>query len=116
MTAVVRQEMSRRDHPVLEALGATVMFLALVATAPGALATFAAEHAFRVPLELGQRWTFALAASVLAAVAFCLHSNRGWDGLARYMLVSAATAAVLFVARFGFHAGWAASFFAAYVP
>jgi hypothetical protein len=116
VTAVVRQDMSRRDHPVLEALGATVLVLAFVATAPGALATFAVEHALGVPLELGQRWTFALAASVLAAVAFCLRSRAGWDGFGQYMLLSAATAAVLFVTRFGFHADWAASFFSAYIP
>lgn len=116
-TSVYRQDVSRRDeHPVIEAVGGTALFLALVAATPGALATFVFEHALRVPLELGQRWTFASATSLVTAVGFCLRSTRGWDGFARYMLLSVATAAVLFVARFGFHAPWAAAFFAAFIP
>lgn len=116
MIDVLPRHMSRRDHPVLEVLGATVLFLALVAAAPGALATFAVEHALRLPLDLGQRWTFALASSVLIACGFSWRSRTGWDGAGRYMLVSFATAAVLFVARFGFRASWAGALFAAFVP
>jgi len=111
------RQMSRRDqHPLLEALGATVLFLALVAAAPGAVATFAVEHALRIPLDLGQRWTFALGSSVLAACACCWRSRTGWDGAATYMVFSFATAAALFVARFGFHSVWTTALFAAYVP
>jgi hypothetical protein len=35
---------TRRDHPLLAALGLLVLFAALVLVAPGALATFAAER------------------------------------------------------------------------
>jgi hypothetical protein len=108
--------MSKRDHPVLETLGVMVLFLVLVAAAPGALATFAVERAFGAQLELGQRWTFALASSVLLALGFAVCSRTGWDGVSRYTMLSFATAAVLSVARFGFRAAWAAAFFAAYVP
>jgi hypothetical protein len=93
-----------------------VLVLALVAAAPGALATFAVERTFYPALELGQRWTFALASSVLLACASCVCSRTGWDGFGRYMLLSTATTAVLLVFRFGFHARWAAAFFAAYIP
>ena len=108
--------MSRGDHPVLVGLSVTVLFLALVAAAPGASATFAVERALRVPLDLGQRWTFALGSSVLTACAFCLRARRGWGGFGAYMLLSASTAAALIVARFGFHSAWARTLFAAYVP
>ena len=108
--------MSRRDHSVLDTLGIVVLFLALVATAPGAAATFAVERALQIPLELGQRWTIALASSVLLACASCVRSRTGWDGFGTYMVLSTATAAVLLVARFGLHAAWAAAFFAAYIP
>lgn len=116
MLTVCREDMSRRDHSVLDTLGILVLFLALVATAPGAAATFAVERALHSTLELGQRWTFALASSVLLACGSCLRSRTGWDGFGRYMLISTATAAVLLVFRFGLHAGWAAAFFAAYIP
>ncbi len=108
--------MSRRDHSVLDTLGIVVLFLALVATAPGAAATFVVERALHGALELGQRWTFALASSVLLACGSCLCSRTGWDGLGRYMLLSTGTAAALLVFRFGLHSAWAAAFFGAYIP
>jgi hypothetical protein len=108
--------MSRRDHPILEALGATVLIVALVASAPGALGTFAFEHALRLRLDVGQRWTFAVSSSVLLACGFAWRSRTGWDGAGRYFVVSFATAAAVLVMRFGFRAAWAAEFFTAYLP
>jgi hypothetical protein len=117
VTAVSVEDMSRRDqHPVIEALGAMVLFMALVAAAPGAVGTFIVEHAFQVPLDVGQRWTFALGSSVLMACASCLRSRAGWDGFGTYMLLSSSTAAALFVSRFGLHSAWAVALFAAYMP
>ncbi len=116
MLTVCREDMSRRDHSVLDTLGIVVLFLALVATAPGAAVTFAVERGLQTPFDVGQRWTFALASSVLLACASCVCSRTGWDGFGRYILLSTATTAVLLVARFGFHAAWAAAFFAAYIP
>ena len=37
---------TRRDHPILTAVGLLVLFFALVAVAPGAVLTFAVEHLF----------------------------------------------------------------------
>ena len=54
---------TRRDHPILEALGVVALFMALVAVAPGALLTFAAEHLLRLNLDVGQRWTWAIASN-----------------------------------------------------
>jgi len=91
-----------RDNPILEALGILVLFMALVAVAPGALLTFAFERIFRLHLEVGQRW--AIAVSVVAACVMALRSRHGSDGLARYMLLAAMASAVVLVARFGTHA------------
>ncbi|MEO7032869.1 MAG: hypothetical protein ABI548_03475 [Polyangiaceae bacterium] len=107
---------TRRDHPVLEALGLIVLFFALVAVAPGGLITFAVEHFLRVRLDVGQRWTWAIASSVVAACAMSLLSRRGSDGLGRYVLIAVVASAVVLVARFGVHAKWAAEMLSEYVP
>src|ERR1700690_3199022 len=80
------QHMARRDHPVLEALGILVVFMALIALAPGALLTFAAERLLRLRLDLTQRWTWAAASSVVLA---CFMAWRSRDGLGRYALLAA---------------------------
>jgi hypothetical protein len=49
---------TRRDHPVLEAIGLVVLFGALVAVAPGAVLTFTVEHFFHAELDTAQRWTW----------------------------------------------------------
>jgi hypothetical protein len=108
--------MARRDHPILEALGILVLAMALVAVAPGALVTFAAEHVLRLHLDVGQRWTWAVASSVVAACLLALRSRRGSDGVGRYMLLAAMTSAVVLVARFGMHARWAAEMLRSYMP
>ena len=63
--------MTRRDHPLLTAVGLLVLFGALVAVASGALLTFAAERLFRLRLDVGQRWTWAIASSVVVACVMC---------------------------------------------
>lgn len=114
---VSREQMStRRDHPLLEAIGLTVLFFGLVAVAPGALFTFAFEHLLRIQLDLGQRWTWAIASSVVAACVMSLRSRRGSDGLARYVLIASVASAVVLVARFGTHARWASEMLREYVP
>ena len=55
MLTVFREDMSRRDHPVLDTLGITVLFLALVATAPGAAATRGAPRARERPSPTADR-------------------------------------------------------------
>ncbi|MEO7037385.1 MAG: hypothetical protein ABI548_25745 [Polyangiaceae bacterium] len=107
---------TRRDHPLLEAIGLTVLFFGLVAVAPGALFTFAFEHLLRIQLDLGQRWTWAIASSVVAACVMSLRSRRGSDGLARYVLIASVASAVVLVARFGTHARWASEMLREYVP
>lgn len=107
---------ARRDHPILEAIGLTVLFFALVAIAPGALLTFAFEHLSRAELDVGQRWTWAIASSVVAACAMSWRSRRGSDGLGRYVLLATVASAVVLVARFGVHARWAAEMLREYVP
>ncbi|MEO8901150.1 MAG: hypothetical protein ABI488_05705 [Polyangiaceae bacterium] len=107
---------TRRDHPVLEALGVTVLFFALVAIAPGAILTFAFEHLLHAELDVGQRWTWAIASSVVAACVMALRSRRGSDGLGRYVLVAVVASAVVLVARFGTHARWASVMLREYVP
>ncbi|MEO7036594.1 MAG: hypothetical protein ABI548_21790 [Polyangiaceae bacterium] len=108
--------MSRRDHPVLEALGVLALFGALVAIAPGAVLTFAAEHLLHAPLDVGQRWTFAVAGSATTACVMAWRSRSGWDGSGRYMLLAVMTSAALLVARFGVHAAWAAAMLREFVP
>jgi hypothetical protein len=107
---------TRRDHPVLEALAIVVLFMALVAVAPGALSTFAFEHVLRLNLDVGQRWTWAVTSSVIAACFMSLRSRRGSDGLGRYMLLAAVASAVVLAARFGIHARWASEMLSAYAP
>ncbi|HWZ89047.1 MAG TPA: hypothetical protein VNW92_09355 [Polyangiaceae bacterium] len=107
---------TRRDHPILEAVGILVLFTALVAVAPGALLTFAFEHVLRLTLDVGQRWTWAMASSVVAACVMALRSRRGTDGLGQYMLLATVASAVVLTARFGMHARWATEMLRAYVP
>jgi uncharacterized membrane protein len=107
---------TRRDHPILEALGLIVLFGALVAIAPGAALTFVLEHFFRAELGIAQRWTWAICSSAVAACAMAWRSRRGSDGLGRYMLVAVVASAVVMVARFGVHARWAGEMLRAYIP
>jgi hypothetical protein len=107
---------TRRDHPVLAALGLLVLVAALVLVAPGALLTFAAERLLRLRFDVSQRWTWAVASSVLLACVMALRSRRGSDGLGRYMLLATTVSAVMLVARFGVHSRWAAEMLREYVP
>ena len=107
---------TRRDHPLLAALGLLVLVAALVFVAPGALLTFAVERLLRLRLDLTQRWTWAIASSVVLACVMSLRSRRGSDGAGRYMLLAVVVSAVVLVARFGMHAQWAAEMLRAYVP
>lgn len=99
---------------MLEVLGALALGFALLLAAPGALATFAVASALGLPLDVGQRWTFAAATSVLALVASCAVS--GGRGFVRYLTLSMAVAFCLLVARYGFKADWAVEFFRYYRP
>jgi hypothetical protein len=105
--------MTRRGHPLLAALGLLVLAAALVLVAPGALLTFAFEHFFRLHLDVGQRWTWALTSSVLLA---CVMALRSRDGLSRYALLAAVASAAVLAARFGAHARWAAEILREFVP
>jgi len=107
---------TRRNHPVLEALGILVLFMALIAVAPGALITFALEHVLRLELDVGQRWTWAIAVSVVLACVMAWRSRLGSDGLTRYMLLATVASAVVLTARFGVHGRWAAEMLREYVP
>ncbi len=107
---------TRRDHPLRAALGLLVLVAALVFVAPGALLTFAAERCLRLHLDVGQRWTWAIAVSVVAACAMSLRSRRGSDGLGRYALLAAVASAVVLAARFGAHSPWASEMLSEYVP
>jgi hypothetical protein len=109
----VQQMTTRRDHPILTALGLLMLFAALVLVAPGALLTFAAERLLWLHLDVGQRWTWAVASSVVLACAMAWRSR---DGLGRYALLAAVASAGVMVARFGTHARWAAEMLHAYVP
>lgn len=104
----------RRSGGVLEAFGVVAVGFALVLAAPGALATFAVAAALGLSLDLGQRWTFAVASSVLALVALCASS--GWRGFTRYLTLSLAVSFVVLVARSGFKAEWAIELFRFYRP
>lgn len=104
----------RRGGGVFEAFGAVAVGFALLLAAPGALATFAVAAALGLSLDLGQRWTFAVASSVLALVALCAVS--GGRGFMRYLTLSLAVSFVLLVARFGFKSEWAIELFRFYRP
>lgn len=104
----------RRGGGVFEAFGVVAVGFALLLAAPGALATFAVAAALGLSLDLGQRWTFAVASSVLALVALCVVS--GGRGLMRYLTLSLAVSFALLVARFGVKAEWAIEFFRFYKP
>lgn len=103
-----------RMDTATEAVGIATFFLSLVLVAPGAVATFAAAHAFDVALDVGQRWTFAVAVSVAVIIAGCLAS--AWQGLVRYLVLSLALSFALFVLRFGVRAEWAVAFFEYFRP
>jgi amino acid permease len=107
---------TRRDHPVLEALGLIVLFGAMVAVAPGALLTQVFEHLVRARLDAGQRWTWAIASSAVIACAMAWRSRSAADGFGRYMLVAVTVSAVVLVARFGMHERWASEMLRAYAP
>jgi hypothetical protein len=109
---------TRRDHPILETLGLLVLFGVLVLISPGALVVFVVEHTLQLSLDLGQRWTFAVAVSLVVASVFCLRSRSryGWDGAGAYTFLAVLVAGFVFVARWGFHSPWAAAFIAAYMP
>lgn len=104
----------RRSGGALESFGIVAIGVVLVLAAPGALATFSVAAALGLVLDLGQRWTFAIAFSVLALVAVCAVS--GWRGFMRYLMLSLGVPFGLFVVRFGFHADWAAELFKFYKP
>ncbi|MEO7034033.1 MAG: hypothetical protein ABI548_09125 [Polyangiaceae bacterium] len=107
----------RASRPsILEALGLVALFFALVAVAPGALLTFAIEHLFRVQLDVGRRWTRAIASRAVAACVMSLRSRRGSDGLGRNMVLAVVVPAVVLVARFALHARWASELLREYVP
>lgn len=99
---------------MLEAFAVVAVGFALVLAAPGALATFAVAAALSLSLDVGQRWTFAVASSVLALMALCAGS--GWRGFTRYLTLSLAVSFALLVARYGFKAEWAFEFFRYYKP
>ena len=88
---------TRRDHPLLTALGLLVLFMALVFVAPGALLTLAVERLLRLRLDLTQRWAWAVASSVVLACAMAWRSR---DGLGRYALLAAVASAAVLAARF----------------
>jgi hypothetical protein len=95
-----------------------VLFFALIAVAPGALLTFVVEHFLHARLDVGQRWTWAIASSVVAACAMALRSRRGSHGFGRYVpiaSVASVASAVVLVARFGVHARWPAEMLSEYV-
>ena len=102
--------------PLLAAVGLLVLCAALVLVAPGALFVFAAEHVVSLRLDLGQRWTWAIAVSSVAACVMSLLSRRVAEGFARYMLLALIASALVLVARFGMHTRWAAEMLRAYVP
>lgn len=103
----------RRDT-ALEAVGIVAFVFAIALISPGALATFATARVLGLLLDIGQRWTFAVSSSVLAAAALC--AILGWQGLARYLMLSAAVSFLVLVARFGLRAEWAIAFFEFYRP
>jgi hypothetical protein len=105
--------MTRRDNPLLTAVGLLVLFTALVLVAPGALLTFLFEHLCRIQLDVGQRWTRGIGSSAVAANAMPWRSR---DGLGRYMLLAVVALAAVLVARFGVHARWVAKMLGAHVP
>lgn len=107
-------EHGRRSSGVFEAFGVVAVGFALLLAAPGALATFAVAAALGLSLDLGQRWTFAVASSVMVLVALC--AVAGGRGFMRYLTLSLAVSFVLLVARFGFKAEWATEFFRFYKP
>lgn len=104
----------RYRDTALEALGIVALVFALMLLSPGAVATFAAARVLGIALDVGQRWTFASASSVLALLGLCIFS--GWRGLARYVVLSAMVAFVMLVARFGFRADWVIELFEWYRP
>lgn len=108
----------RRDHPILETLGLLIFFGVLVLISPGAVMVFVVEQALQLSLDIGQRWTFAVAVSLIVASVFCLRSRsrHGWDGAGTYTFLAVLVSGFVFVARWGFHSPWAAAFFAAYMP
>lgn len=103
----------RRDT-ALEAIGIVAVAFMLALISPGAVATFAFAQLFGVWLELGQRWAFAVGASLLVLMAFCALS--GARGFMRYLTLSLVVSFVVLVARFGFLADWALAFFEFYRP
>jgi hypothetical protein len=105
--------MTRRDRPLLTALGLLVLFMALVLVAPGAVVTFAVERLLRLRFDLTQRWTWAVASSVVLA---CVMALRSRDKLGRYALLAAVASTAVVMARFGMHARWAAEMLREYVP
>ncbi|MBI3201575.1 MAG: hypothetical protein HYZ29_08535 [Myxococcales bacterium] len=103
-----------RKDTGLEALGIVALAFVLALLSPGAVATFLFAKAAGVALDLGQRWTFAVASSLVVVVALCAMS--GARGFLRYLTISMAVSFVLLVARFGFQAAWAVALFEYYRP
>jgi len=83
---------TRRDHPILEAIGTVVLIGVLVAIAPGAVLTFAAERFLPLRLNATQRWTWAVASSVIASSVIAWRSR---DGLGRNMRLAVVAPAVV---------------------
>ncbi len=103
-----------RKDIALEALGIAALALVLALVSPGAFATFAFANVSGVVLDVGQRWTFAVASSVVAVVALCFVS--GARGFLRYLMLATTVSFVVLVARFGFRADWAVAFFEYFRP
>lgn len=104
--------MGTRRDPLLTAVGLLVLFAALVLVAPGTLVTFAVEDAFRRHLDVGQRWTWAVASSVVLVCVMAVHSR---EGRGRYALLVAVASAAVLAARLRTHAQMAGEMLSEYV-
>jgi hypothetical protein len=101
------------EHAGSAAIVIVVGAVSLVLASPGALLVFAVEHIFSVSLDVEQRWTFSIVASIVVWVALRIRSAAG-EAFTRYVWCAALTTAVTLVARFGLHAAWPAQLWASF--
>jgi hypothetical protein len=85
---------------------AVIALLAGILVAPGAVAVFALDQLAGLSLDCAQLWIFAVLASAGMFGGLAVAARSITTGASRFFLVALGVAALLLVARFGFHAAW----------
>jgi len=91
-----------------------VALFAVVLVAPGALLVFAVDRLLGLSLDGAQLWTFAALASAAIIGGLAGMARSFATGARRFLFLALGVAALLVVARFGFHASWPRELWAAF--